>query len=310
MELEKALSIIEKFESHLSQTYEILKSRFADDSEASGLFYRLSINEQSHCDTVRYQQRVARNSDLLQAPVQMDMDAINQAMDTVQYLTTASLPLDETLKHCLSIENNPSATYFLSIMEQVSQEIAPLLKNMINLYREHYADLLGFMKERRIDTEGAETAAALEVLGLHEDEIMSTYQENSPIVDYSHSEAEQKSGKILVVEDNMLTRNVLISVLKTAGHEVHPASDGLEGFKKLTKEPFDLVISDIQMPNMDGYKLLEFMNANNIKTPLMFLTSLDKPVDREKAKKLGAVEFLSKPVKKEVLLFSVEVLLM
>jgi len=68
---------------------------------------------------------------------------------------------------------------------------------------------------------------------------------------------------------------------------------------------YDLIVSDINMPNMDGYKLLKMKNEKGIHTPVIFLTSRSDSIDEAKGFELGAVDYIKKPFKKEILLLRI-----
>jgi len=69
----------------------------------------------------------------------------------------------------------------------------------------------------------------------------------------------------------------------------------------LGKRSFDLIISDVNMPNLDGFKLLEVMNQKGVHIPVLFLTGLSTQADELKGLDLGAVDYLTKPFEKDIL---------
>jgi DNA-binding response OmpR family regulator len=74
----------------------------------------------------------------------------------------------------------------------------------------------------------------------------------------------------------------------------------------LGQKEFDLIISDVNMPNLDGFKFLEIINQKGIRAPLMFLTARSEEEDEIKGLELGAMDYLKKPIKKEALLLRVK----
>ena len=78
---------------------------------------------------------------------------------------------------------------------------------------------------------------------------------------------------------------------------------------QLGKNTFDLIISDIEMPNFDGFQLLQMMNEKNIQIPVVFITSHIEPEFKQKSSDLGAVHFIEKPIKNKVLLEAINDLL-
>jgi len=83
------------------------------------------------------------------------------------------------------------------------------------------------------------------------------------------------------------------------------ATDGIDALITLAKEEFDLIISDINMPNLDGFKLLEIKNQKGIGAPLIFLTGRVGEEDEIKGLEMGALDYLKKPVKKDILLLKI-----
>ncbi|OHD16019.1 MAG: hypothetical protein A2086_04865 [Spirochaetes bacterium GWD1_27_9] len=107
--------------------------------------------------------------------------------------------------------------------------------------------------------------------------------------------------KALVVDDMEINRNVIKSFLYFEKFDVDLAEDGIKGLDLLSKNKYDLVFSDIEMPNMNGMELLTRAKKNpttkNI--PIVMLTSLDKQEIIDKAKELGASGYIVKPFTKE-----------
>jgi two-component system chemotaxis sensor kinase CheA len=95
--------------------------------------------------------------------------------------------------------------------------------------------------------------------------------------------------RVLLVEDTQFFRQVVKGFLEAAGFEVTTAGDGREGLAKLDAETFDLVVSDLEMPVLDGWEFAKAVRQNREDTemPLMALTSLDNDRDRERAKAAG-----------------------
>lgn len=116
------------------------------------------------------------------------------------------------------------------------------------------------------------------------------------------------SGKILVVEDNLINQKLVVSILKGIGLHVDVANNGLEGFEKRKDEAYDLVFMDIQMPIMDGveatHAILEYEQDENKKhVPIVALTANALQGDRERFLAEGLDEYISKPIKMTELLY-------
>jgi type IV pilus assembly protein PilB len=118
---------------------------------------------------------------------------------------------------------------------------------------------------------------------------------------------ESKSlGSILLVEDDLDEQKLISRILQNQGYDVSVAADGIDALLLLLKKDFDLIISDINMPNLDGFKFIEIKNQKGIKAPLVFLTSRLEDEDEIKGLELGALDYLKKPIKKNTLLLKVK----
>ena len=111
---------------------------------------------------------------------------------------------------------------------------------------------------------------------------------------------------ILVLEDNKALRMVIRKALEKAGYVVKTVENGKEGLKILDEETPDLIISDVIMPEMDGYEFLKKVRKINPLTPFTFLTVKSELDDYDKGYELGATDYLTKPFEVEILLKKVE----
>jgi DNA-binding response OmpR family regulator len=100
--------------------------------------------------------------------------------------------------------------------------------------------------------------------------------------------------KILIVDDERAIAHALELKLGIAGYETATASNGQSALDYLTKEKVDLILLDLIMPKMDGFSVLEALNQNNDKTPVIVLSNLSQEGDEKRAKDLGAKEFFVK----------------
>ncbi len=121
-----------------------------------------------------------------------------------------------------------------------------------------------------------------------------------------HDEPVQKEQNILVVDDDEDMRNLISLLLENEKYHVISADDGLDALMKIGKTSFDLILSDINMPNLDGIKLLEILTQKGIETPVIFITSRTKPEDEIKGLSLGATDYIKKPISKDILLYRVK----
>lgn len=104
--------------------------------------------------------------------------------------------------------------------------------------------------------------------------------------------------RILVTDDNGLMRQLLSDSLTTAGYEVVTASSGLVELRELEQQSFDLIISDVEMPDMDGYELAREVrqNTRTAHLPVIMLTSRSELNDKLTGLESGADDYLAKPI--------------
>ncbi|MGQ0505324.1 MAG: response regulator [Myxococcaceae bacterium] len=106
------------------------------------------------------------------------------------------------------------------------------------------------------------------------------------------------SFKVLIVEDSKLHREMIATAAKAVDEvEVVLAAGGFEALKLLPRHRFNLIITDLEMPDINGLELINFVkkNPNYRDTPLFIVTSRGSTEDREKGLALGAVEYVVKP---------------
>jgi DNA-binding response OmpR family regulator len=117
--------------------------------------------------------------------------------------------------------------------------------------------------------------------------------------------------KILIVEDNHEIRDSLRDILELNDYQAEVASDGVEALQTLEESKFDLIISDIMMPNMDGFEMVEAINERKEfdHIPIIYLTAKVQANDRLMGLKLGANDYITKPFEMNELLLKVKNLL-
>jgi adenylate cyclase len=108
----------------------------------------------------------------------------------------------------------------------------------------------------------------------------------------------QEPGRLLVVDDNKVNRILLARGLEGQGHKVETAENGKQALEKLRNNLFDLVLLDIEMPEMDGYQVLEIclQDSDLRDIPIIMTSSLDEIDSVVKCVELGAEDYLNKPV--------------
>ncbi len=112
-----------------------------------------------------------------------------------------------------------------------------------------------------------------------------------------------KGKKALVVDDSLTIRIYHSSLMRNFGYQVDTAENGLEALEMAMKTKYDLVLSDINMPVMDGYEFVRKLRKLDEYryTPVVFITTLDSEEDRRKALMAGATLYIVKPINLEVL---------
>ncbi len=116
--------------------------------------------------------------------------------------------------------------------------------------------------------------------------------------------------KVLIVDDEEIIRKFLRINLLKLGYEVKEAMDGVQALEQLGKETYDLLISDVLMPNKNGWELLKAIRSNS-KTrdlPVILLTAKNEDADMFQGYELGANYYMTKPFTKDQLLFGLKMM--
>src|SRR3954447_24961117 len=103
-------------------------------------------------------------------------------------------------------------------------------------------------------------------------------------------------GRILIVEDRDSLRRMLEAALGQEGYEVATAADGQAGIRLLAERPFDFVLTDLKLPDVSGLRVLEASRAAQPRVPVVVLTGYGTVGTAVEAMKLGAYDFLEKPL--------------
>ena len=105
-----------------------------------------------------------------------------------------------------------------------------------------------------------------------------------------------KEINILVVDDSISTREIEKSILESYGYKVSLAADGLEGLARLKEFQYDLIITDVEMPQMDGFTLTQTLRKDKAyqHVPVILVTSLDRDADKKRGIQVGADAYIVK----------------
>lgn len=112
-------------------------------------------------------------------------------------------------------------------------------------------------------------------------------------------------AKILLVDDDEQLRELLVEALTESGHSVTVAANGQDAQLILVHQVYDLIVSDVQMPVMNGIELLQWVRTN-IQTPMILMSGFSRLLELMKPKDIGAKAFLPKPFQPEDLISLVE----
>jgi CheY-like chemotaxis protein len=116
------------------------------------------------------------------------------------------------------------------------------------------------------------------------------------------------SARLLVVEDESITRASICDLLRTQGYDVEEARDGAQAVELFENQHFDLVITDLVMPQLNGFKLIARVHSISPATPIILITAY---LSRDSGRAIlqGSAEFIGKPIESDALLAAVRHLL-
>lgn len=118
--------------------------------------------------------------------------------------------------------------------------------------------------------------------------------------------------RALIVDDSQpMRRSIMFALQRMGGFDIEEAQDGVEALKKFTQAPYDIVLTDINMPLMDGLKLIHHIrqSPDRAHIPIVVITTESADEDRQKALDLGADGYLVKPVQAKDVMDTVRTLL-
>jgi two-component system OmpR family response regulator len=117
------------------------------------------------------------------------------------------------------------------------------------------------------------------------------------------------TARVLVVDDDASVRSTVADSLRVAGHTAVEVGDGATAIDAATRESFDLVILDVNMPRVDGFTVLEKLRRRKADLPIIMLTARDEREDVVRGLKLGADDYIRKPFGLEEFLLRVSAIL-
>ncbi len=108
--------------------------------------------------------------------------------------------------------------------------------------------------------------------------------------------------RILLVDDDLEFRKALSKMFEKSGYDVETTCDGQQALDALSEAVFDLIISDLRMPNLGGVELMSEIRRRGLDTPIVFLTAFGEVESYMDLMNLGAFEYVNKPIKSQEIL--------
>jgi two-component system sensor histidine kinase and response regulator WspE len=204
------------------------------------------------------------------------------SMGSLLGLTSERAPVEGELVLVLRGRGHLAALGVDKVLEERSQAIWPM-KGMLS----HWKHLLGA-------TPMADGTLALVLSAQH---LVGSLQGNEFRFSSSHQVSSvDRKNRVLLVDDSPLTRELLVSLLESVGYEVVQAVDGADALERLSKISVDIVVSDLEMPQIDGLELTARIKAHPVfkQLPVVLVTTRGSEADRQKGLAAGADAYVTK----------------
>ncbi len=239
-------------------------------------------------------------SSLIRQIVRLDTAAVRQKHDYASVVHGDEIYTVARLGQVLgSAEQLPAAdTMFMILPKTGERRIGILVENILHENEVIIKELGPFLGHRR-GVSGVligERGELLTVLDLHEVASSAAFSRRLP-ADKAATHAQARvRRKVLVVDDSLLVREMEKNVLEMAGYEVVTAINGLDGYNKAISDRFDLILADIEMPEMDGFELIENIRKihDYAEVPVIVLSTRDREQDKVRGIHVGANAWLPK----------------
>jgi chemosensory pili system protein ChpA (sensor histidine kinase/response regulator) len=154
----------------------------------------------------------------------------------------------------------------------------------------------------RLVSGGAKTGSALETSGQE----LTANETETPYGEASEPAADHK--RLLLIDDSLSIRKFVGRMLETAGYEVETAVDGEEGLRKASAQNYRLILTDLEMPKLNGYEVIQALRSRpqTQQTPIIVMTTRAGDKHRQMALNIGASSYIAKPVEERALIQELE----
>ena len=146
------LKRIEELEDKLAVCYEQLQKTFYYNPSVASFFYRMSLDEKSHGDIVRYQLRVLNKNKSAFGKITLDMSKIDETLDRISKIMKDEPSIKDALQFTLDIEKSAAEFYLISAGKESNGDLSVLLDNFALSCKTHFANVQKFMEEQNFDT--------------------------------------------------------------------------------------------------------------------------------------------------------------
>lgn len=211
------------------------------------------------------------------------------ALQTLLGLSVPHLPRSPEQHHTVLILSNRQENCGL-ICDLLVDEVVVVLKPLPYFMRQHpFASgmMISGQNEIVLVLDGS-------LLWKRMVQVGSDRSQHAPVASRRAGAAQPKH--ILIVDDSRNTREIEQTILQTAGYQVSLAENGEEGYEKASKQVFDLVVTDVEMPLLDGFSLTRKLRQHDRyrHTPIILVTSRDKDADKKRGIEVGASAYIIK----------------
>ena len=114
---------------------------------------------------------------------------------------------------------------------------------------------------------------------------------------------------ILIVEDEQTLNELFCTVLSKQGYNVHATFNGFEALEMFENKQIDLVITDIMMPEMNGFELIKSLRKDHLELPILIISAKDTSLDKQEGFRVGTDDYMTKPIDVNEMIWRVEALL-